>query len=96
MRQKWIGAIRSGDWDRGTEAGVISLCQIMVTHCLCYNRSFAELKAIADRCGVKSIEQLQEHIDFGLNCRLCHPYVRKMLETGETVFEVMGDNPGDS
>jgi bacterioferritin-associated ferredoxin len=61
----------------------------MVTHCICYGRSFLELKLIAEKHGVKSIEQLQDHIDFGLNCKLCHPYVKKMLETGQTKFEVI-------
>jgi bacterioferritin-associated ferredoxin len=65
----------------------------MVTHCLCYNRSFAELKEIADTFDVSSIEKLQNHIDFGLNCKLCHPYIRRMLETGETRFDVIQDDP---
>ena len=64
----------------------------MVTHCICYNRSFQELKAIADQYGVASVEQLQDHIDFGLNCKLCHPYVTRMLETGKTEFEVITDD----
>ena len=63
----------------------------MVTHCICYNRSFEELKTLAAMYGVTTLEQLQTHIDFGFNCKLCHPYVRRMLATGETKFEVMGE-----
>ena len=61
----------------------------MVNQCVCYDRTFAELKKIAAICGAKSIQELQEHVDFGLNCKLCHPYVRRMLETGEAEFEVL-------
>lgn len=62
---------------------------VMVTQCICYNRTFAELRMIAEKHELKTIEQLQEEIEFGLNCRLCHPYVKRMLETGATEFEVM-------
>lgn len=41
---------------------------------------------MADNTGASSIEALQENVNFGENCQLCHPYVRRMLETGQTVF----------
>lgn len=63
----------------------------MVTRCVCYSKSFKELKKIARKTGARSVTDLQQHVEFGLNCRLCHPYVRRMLETGETVFEVMDE-----
>jgi bacterioferritin-associated ferredoxin len=52
----------------------------------CYQQTFEDLKAIAEDTGADSIEDLQAHVTFGKNCQLCHPYVRRMLETGETVF----------
>jgi len=39
--------------------------------------------------GAKSVEQLQSHVEFGKNCGLCLPYVRLMLQTGKTSFEVI-------
>jgi bacterioferritin-associated ferredoxin len=57
-----------------------------IDRCLCFGRTFSELKDIADRTGAHSIAGLQAHVQFGQNCRLCHPYVRRMLTTGETVF----------
>ena len=59
---------------------------MQITRCVCYDKTFAELKGIAEKHGCKSIEGLQRHVEFGLNCRLCHPYVHRMLKTGETVF----------
>jgi hypothetical protein len=62
----------------------------MVTRCVCSNRTFAELKLTAEKYGVTTLEQLQAKIEFGVTCKLCHPYVTKMLKTGETEFGVMG------
>jgi hypothetical protein len=36
-----------------------------------------------------TIEALQEHVEFGRACRLCHPYVRRALRTGEVVFRTI-------
>ena len=44
---------------------------------------------IADKFHARTIEDLQVHVTFGKNCQRCHPYVQKMLETGQTVFEVI-------
>ncbi len=57
-----------------------------VDRCYCYQKTFDTLKAVADETGADSVEALQAHVPFGENCRLCHPYVRRMLKTGETVF----------
>lgn len=57
-----------------------------IDRCYCYEKSFEQLKAVADETGAASIDELQEHVTFGENCELCHPYVRRMLATGETVF----------
>ncbi len=61
----------------------------MVTQCLCYKVSFEKLKKIARKTGAASVEELQEHIVFGQNCRRCHPYVRLMLRTGQTELPVI-------
>jgi bacterioferritin-associated ferredoxin len=57
-----------------------------VDRCYCYQKTFDTLKAVADETGANSVEALQTHVTFGENCQLCHPYVRRMLKTGETVF----------
>lgn len=60
--------------------------QVRIDRCYCFQVTFAEMKEVAARRGAKSVEELQQHLQFGLQCRLCHPYARRMLETGETVF----------
>ncbi len=57
-----------------------------IDRCYCYDKTFEALKAIADQTETDSLEALQEHVTFGENCQLCHPYVRRMLDTGQTVF----------
>ena len=68
-----------------------------IDRCYCYDQTFADLKAIAEAEGVDSLSQLQEHVTFGENCQLCHPYVRRMLATGQTVFhEVLEADASDA
>ena len=63
-----------------------------VDRCVCFHRPFAELLVIAVRTGAKTIEELQEHTEFGMACRLCNPYARRMLVTGQTSFsEIIHD-----
>ena len=63
-----------------------------IDRCYCYQKSIETLKEVAEETGADSIEALQAHVPFGHNCQLCHPYVRRMLATGETVFrEVLED-----
>ncbi len=61
----------------------------MVTKCVCFDRTFSELKKIAAQAGVSNVQQLQSHVDFGKKCGLCLPYVKLMLETGRTSFDVI-------
>lgn len=57
-----------------------------IDRCYCYEQSFADLKDVADATEAASVAALQQHVTFGENCALCHPYVRRMLATGQTVF----------
>lgn len=59
---------------------------VHIDRCYCFGKTFAELKAVADATGAESVEELQDHATFGQRCQLCHPYVRRMLRTGRTVF----------
>ena len=63
----------------------------MVTRCVCFGKTFKELRKIAKKKDAATLEELQGFVRFGLNCRRCHPYVRRMLKTGETAFEVIED-----
>lgn len=57
-----------------------------IDRCVCFNLSFAELARIAEATGARSLEALQAEARFGEGCRRCHPYVRRLLRTGETCF----------
>jgi bacterioferritin-associated ferredoxin len=59
---------------------------VHIDRCYCFGVTFAELKEIADATGAETVEAVQEHAAFGERCQLCHPYVRRMLRTGRTVF----------
>jgi hypothetical protein len=60
--------------------------QICIDRCVCFDRPFADLLRIADETGATTLEALQEETAFGLACRICNPYVRRMLTTRETLF----------
>lgn len=66
-----------------------------IDRCFCFATPFAELRRIAEATGAETVEALQEHAQFGQKCRLCHPYVRRMLRTGQVVFDeiVTDDEP---
>ena len=57
-----------------------------IDRCVCFNVTFADLARVAEATGAASVEALQQHRAFGQKCRLCHPYVRRMLRTGQTAF----------
>jgi len=63
----------------------------MITRCVCFNKKFTELKKIAEKNNVECLEELQKYARFGLNCKRCHAYVERMLETKETIFEVYAE-----
>lgn len=59
---------------------------LRIDRCMCFGTTFADLADVADQTGAATVAGLQEHALFGRKCGLCHPYVRRMLRTGETVF----------
>ena len=59
-----------------------------VEWCICEKRHFTELQRQAEARGLTTVEQLIEAGLCGTNCQFCVPYVRRMLRTGETSFEV--------
>ncbi len=70
--------------------------EAMITRCVCFRRSFVELKRIAAARGVRTVEALQQYVLFGRSCMMCLPYVARMLETGETEFDVEVEPPRGS
>ena len=61
----------------------------MVDRCICYDKTFAEMKLVIDEHGLNSFDELKNHITFAENCRLCVPYVELVIKTGKTKFEVI-------
>lgn len=59
-----------------------------VTKCICYDTTFKEMKEIMEKNDLKTLRDLQQYIDVGLNCKLCVPYIEKMIETGRTGFSL--------
>ena len=59
---------------------------VCIDRCICSRVLFSDLQAEAERTGATSLEALQDVREFGVNCRLCHPYVRRMLRDGTTAF----------
>lgn len=58
-----------------------------VTACVCHELPFDQLLTHARRHGC-DFETLRAQTQCCTSCSLCEPYVRQMLETGQTVFEV--------
>ncbi|MFM7133934.1 MAG: bacterioferritin-associated ferredoxin [Planctomycetota bacterium] len=63
---------------------------IEIDRCVCYDVRFAELKEIAERershANPLMVDDLSKRLGCGSCCGLCRPYIERMLETGETVF----------
>ena len=70
---------------------------VRITHCVCHEVSFAELKAHADACGIRDLDKLKQDRPFGRSCGSCLPYVQKMPEDGTVVFnEILPAEPPDN
>jgi len=66
----------------------IELSPMRVTRCVCLGLTFDELKARAFEHG-DTFETLRERTGCCTGCGACEPYVRLMLETGQTRFPVL-------
>ena len=58
-----------------------------VNRCICHDVSFRDIKETASEKGIYSLEQLREEGICSTQCKLCEPYIREMLRTGQTSFE---------
>jgi len=62
---------------------------MQIDRCYCFQQTFASLREVAEATNARTVAELQEHVTFGMQCKLCHPYVRRMLRTGQTVFDTI-------
>ena len=58
---------------------------VRVERCICRNTAFAELLPRA-RAQNWDLPALMGETGCGAQCGLCRPYLKRMLQTGETVF----------
>jgi bacterioferritin-associated ferredoxin len=65
---------------------------ILVTMCVCRRTPFAQLLPLA-RAGGWGLDELARETGCGAGCGLCRPYLRRMLETGETEFRELLREP---
>lgn len=63
-----------------------------VRACVCHELPFEWLLSLARREGL-AFEALRDRTGCCTSCSLCEPYVREMLESGRTDFEVKRPNP---
>lgn len=59
--------------------------ELPVHKCICYDRSFAELKA----SGLGTLEEIKARFGCSSGCGMCAKYIELMLETGETRFPIL-------
>jgi bacterioferritin-associated ferredoxin len=59
-----------------------------VTHCVCHNLSFEQLLDQARAAGL-GFDQLRDATKCSTNCGMCEPYIRLMLQNGQTRFRPM-------
>ena len=58
-----------------------------VKRCICHKISFKEIKKIAIDKGFDTVKELRVEGICCTNCRMCEPYIKKMLKTGEVSFQ---------
>ena len=67
----------------------------MVDRCVCFDKTFAEMKTKIEKHGITTLDELKKYFVFGENCRICIPYVELILKTGKTEFEVINFDYND-
>lgn len=61
-----------------------------VKMCVCHRKKFSEIFDLAQEKRLSTLNELIRDGIAGGGCGMCHPYIKKMLITGETSF-VPGD-----
>lgn len=65
---------------------------LTITHCVCRNTPFVRLLPLA-RAGAWTLDDLMRETGCGAGCGLCRPYLRRMLDSGQTVFHEILTEP---
>ena len=60
-----------------------------ITKCICFDMSFSQMKKTMNDRNIRSIEEFRKIKPVATNCKLCLPYINKMIETGKTEFEII-------
>jgi len=58
-----------------------------IKRCVCSRIEFTELKRIAQEDDINTVEAFKQKKIAAHSCGLCIPYIREMLNTGQTAFE---------
>jgi NAD(P)H-nitrite reductase large subunit len=61
----------------------------MVDRCVCFDKTFAEMKKVIDKYGITTFDELKKYFIFAENCRTCVPYIELVLKSGKTEFDVI-------
>ncbi len=67
----------------------------MIDRCICFDKTFGDMKKIIDEHGFSSINELNSIIPFDENCGICRPYVQLVIQTGKTSFDTIKFDPGN-
>jgi bacterioferritin-associated ferredoxin len=59
-----------------------------IDRCICHKITFREIKKIAHKHNISTLEELQKAKISSTNCKLCEPYVKQMLKDGRTSFSI--------
>lgn len=60
-----------------------------IIKCVCCDMTFEDMKKVMKMKNIHTIEELIEKKIVASNCRLCIPYITKMIDTGQTKFEMI-------
>lgn len=58
----------------------------LINKCVCFDTTFKEMKSIMKKYDLKNLNELRKVKEVGTNCKLCVPYIEKMISTGQTEF----------
>ena len=58
----------------------------LINKCVCFDTTFKMMKSIMKKYDLKKIDELRKVKEVGTNCKLCVPYIEKMIKTGQTEF----------
>lgn len=65
---------------------------LQITMCVCRRTPFSRLLPLA-RANGWTLEALMTETGCGDQCGMCRPYLRRMLETGQTLFTEIIEDP---